>query len=268
MKKESKKGLKIALIIAGGIVLAAALALLSIYVIVPAIKYSSAEKMLNNGEYQKAATAFENLGNYKNSPEMAVASYKKLYGEETYLALKGGKAGDTYSFGKNEKGENLQWIILERKGDKVLIVLKNILCLKQYNKDLNDVSWGTSTLREWLNNDFFATFTKAEQYKIMLSDVKADSNKGFNTKAGEDTQDKVFILSTTELREYMATYAERKAEYNGKAACYWVRTPGANKMIFSFVNDEGGINYFGSQVGNGKIGVRPAMWVDLSAVEQ
>ena len=62
-KQKKKKNWIIAVIV----IAAAALALFSVFSIIPDIKYKNAEALLEEGKYEEAISAFEELGSYKDS---------------------------------------------------------------------------------------------------------------------------------------------------------------------------------------------------------
>lgn len=64
-----KKRRKIAIIVLSIIAICAALGYLTVAVIIPAVKYSSATKLLNAGEYEEAMVRFEEIADYKDSAE-------------------------------------------------------------------------------------------------------------------------------------------------------------------------------------------------------
>ena len=66
IKKQKKST---GLILVGSIALAAALVLLTVFVIVPAIRYNNAEKALNEGRFEDSITGFTELKEYRDAPE-------------------------------------------------------------------------------------------------------------------------------------------------------------------------------------------------------
>lgn len=61
----------------------------------------------------------------------------------------------------------------EKEGNQVLLLSKYVLDAKPYNEELEEVTWETSDIRQWLNNEFYTTaFNKAEKAKIQTSLIK------------------------------------------------------------------------------------------------
>ena len=69
-------------------------------VVLPGNAYKQAEDLLTSGQYQEAITAFENLGDYKDSPERVLevhykeAQYLCEIGDATHSAMLFGRAGN------------------------------------------------------------------------------------------------------------------------------------------------------------------------------
>ena len=96
-KKKQKKhrGLRIAVGIAGGLAALLLLAMLITKVALPAVEYSKAEKLLASGDYDGAITAFEALGDYKDSADLRNES---VYDKATALLASGDYDGAIAAF--------------------------------------------------------------------------------------------------------------------------------------------------------------------------
>ena len=154
------------------------------------------------------------------------------------------KVGKTIEFGnypqdKDGTEKPIEWIVMKKEGNQVLLLSKYVLDAKPYNKEWEDVTWETSDIRQWLNNEFYTTaFNKAEKAKIQTSLIKNEDNSKYGTNGGNDTEDKVFLLSEKETETLFSNKEERIAkatEYatksgvyvnEEKAACWWLRSPG------------------------------------------
>ncbi len=173
--------------------------------------------------------------------------------------IKGAKIGDCIKFGKykqsskNASPEDIEWQVLDRQGDKALVISKHGLDCKKYNETQKDVTWETCTLRKWLNNDFINTaFTAAEKKIIPTVTVSADRNPSYSTDPGNATQDKVFLLSIPEAEKYFGSEAVRvckPTEYakaqgaNTKSSSgncwWWLRSPGDYQDSASYICSAG-----------------------------
>ena len=99
--------------------------------------------------------------------------------------------GGIYIFGSYEQDkddtngkEPIEWIVLDKESDGTLVLVsKYALDVKPYNENRTDVTWETSTLRKWLNEDFYnAAFSAIEQGRILTTHVINKSNASYGTK--------------------------------------------------------------------------------------
>lgn len=84
------------------------------------------------------------------------------------------------------KYEPIKWRVLNNDGTNLKLVSDVGLDTKKYyNIEGPEVSWATSTLRPWLNSDFFnSAFTSSEQSIINTTQViTLDSESNTETKA-------------------------------------------------------------------------------------
>lgn len=238
-------------------------------------KYDRAIKLMDSGDYQAACALLAGL-TYKDSAE-------KLQSIKPLLLAKA-NPGDTVLFGEYEQDNNtsngkedVEWLVLEVKDGKALVVSKYALDCKQYNTRNTDVTWETCTLRKWLNNDFInAAFSSYEKAMIPTVTVSADKN---STNPGNATQDQVFLLSITEANKYFGSDSARQCKptdyafangayvnsVNGNCG-WWLRSPGVTQYSAhsaAYVHNSGGVYESGSDVDIGTSAVRPAMWISI-----
>ena len=145
---------------------------------------------------------------------------------------------DLIKFGKFEQDgnesngkESIEWIILEDTGEDRLLISKDVLYAlpfddKVFSKE-NNQDWEKSSLRKWLNEDFFDVAFDDEEKKFVIdSYVKNGKIFGINnsdepSSMGADTNDKVYILSKDEMRKYLSFESEGGSEkYLAKASNY------------------------------------------------
>ena len=118
--------------------------------------------------------------------------------------------GDYVIFGSYEQDgdlsngpEPIEWEVIDENDGEMLLISRYILDSKPYNTEQIDVTWETCTLRSWLNNDFYNTaFSAGEQNMIITTTLSNNDNAYFGTAGGNDTEDKVFILSLDEVMDY------------------------------------------------------------------
>lgn len=186
----------------------------------------------------------------------------------------------------------IEWLILERDGLNALVVSKYGLDAQPYNIDFNDVTWEKCTLRTWLNDTFYnKAFSADEQAAILTTNVDNSKNQcysGWDTNGGNNTQDKVFLLSYKEAYVYFdvtgynssskksrvapTAYAiAQGADVNSDvetadgtdAGWWWLRSPGYLQNYAAYVCPFGSLEYYDVNRASGS--VRPALWVNLES---
>ncbi|MBR2650214.1 MAG: hypothetical protein IKD45_00985, partial [Clostridia bacterium] len=178
----------------------------------------------------------------------------------------------SYWFLENEK-RPIEWLELCREGERSLLISKYALDALPYNeKKFAPATWAESSLRAFLNGEFFETaFTEEEREKICLTGNKNRDliSNIYNVSGGKFTYDKVFLLSEEDLaliesKRCRATpYAARKAQRNeGEDIIWWLRSIGSLKTMVKAVKsrDEG---ILGLGAHTDCIGVRPLIWVNF-----
>lgn len=100
----------------------------------------------------------------------------------------------------------IEWLVLARDGNKALLISRYWLDAQPYNTDHTSVTWETCTLRTWLNVTFYnKAFSSDEQAAILTTSVDNGKNQGYSkwsTSGGNNTEDKVFLLSYAEANKY------------------------------------------------------------------
>lgn len=203
------------------------------------------------------------------------------------------------------KYEPIKWVVLAQENGCAFLVCASIIDGASYQanaalegapegKYIN--SYEYSTVRAWLNNDFYNTaFTPLQQAIIQTTDVRNDIvSAAINNSAyaSPNTQDKVFLLSHEEVNnedygfpdEYgydggTHSYSRRRSvtryaramgvfSYTGTyVGCgdWWLRSPKAlyqNDIFFAkTVQNTGGL--FSQISVHQYLGVVPALWIKL-----
>ncbi|MCR4556467.1 MAG: DUF6273 domain-containing protein [Saccharofermentans sp.] len=184
--------------------------------------------------------------------------------------------GDIYTFGNYGEGD-ISWIILDIDGDNVMLLSEYAIENKMFNAELVETSWENCSVRSWLNSEFIdSAFTEDEKTKILDTDVLSSVNSEYGTQCGNDTVDKVFLLSLDEFEtlvpeEYrcclVTDYAWRNnvCRYNSNDCCDWfLRTPGTSGKMVVYVTYNGGAYEPGGDVTFSVRGLRPAMWISIA----
>jgi len=104
----------------------------------------------------------------------------------------------------------------------------------------------------------------------LLTTIKTEDDPVYGTSGGNDTEDKIFLLSKQEVEKYFPNQFDRTAAYNGSidAGTWWLRTPRRADEYQVFGNVYGGATNMTGTIGStnqkNPNGVRPAMWIKLS----
>ena len=227
----------------------------------------------------------------------------------TAANIGGGQADNIY-FGTYRQSSNgsggyntdpVKWRVLANESGKLFLISDQNLDVFEYHTENEDVTWETSTMRSWLNglaankgdgeeaidysdDNFLDTaFSAGEQEAIAETEVVNDDNPRYGTEGGNNTVDKIFLLSLDEARNtgYFAddnsristntAYVADGGKINisrrdaGTADYWYLRSPALRSYNVSRVYDNGIVDDFGAYVSNSST-VRPAFNLDLSSV--
>ena len=227
--------------------------------------------------------------------------------------------GDMITFGSYEQDNDLTngkepitWRVLDYDSQKriALVLSEKALDTRAFNEDNSSgCTYDRSTIRSWMNgydkaqndlkkdfttNNFIDTaFTPEEQDRIAKTLVvpdknpKADENPEYNYVTGYMTEDKIFLLSITEVNKYLTTSSDKQADTtryavkkgarvvssvshndteNGTCndphcwALWWLRTNGQYTTYKTYVYNST-ISVNGNFLAISHMSVRPALWV-------
>ncbi|MBR5281116.1 MAG: hypothetical protein IKU26_09155, partial [Clostridia bacterium] len=177
--------------------------------------------------------------------------------------------GNTVTFGWYEQDgdysnglEEIEWVVLDKQDGKALVISKNRLTRRQYHSKKVATTWESCSLRTWLNTTFYnAAFSANKQADILTTTLK-NSSDSFGLSGGNDTMDKIFLLSYDEAYRYFGS----NANMNSYGICgydWWLRSPGCSEN--SCYVDEHGDLVYGASVGAEKT-VLPALWITIESL--
>lgn len=199
--------------------------------------------------------------------------------------------------------EPIKWRVLSISDGKILLLSDQILDDQRYNEKRVDITWEKSTIRSWLNgygtsqnlygvdysNDNFINkaFTLDEQENISSVSLKNSNNISMNTAGGNDTQDKIFLLSEADVystdealdngfilsrsedegRKCKASTFAKAMGVNiseNKSSQWWLRSPGSfNSTYAASVSSSGFVS--SDVIHQANIGIRPALYIRASS---
>lgn len=184
----------------------------------------------------------------------------------------------------------IKWRVLSVSDDEVFLMADQCLDWLTYDdpyNNRNEADWQASFLREWLNSRFYnSAFNAEEMNAIKIVTVKPDNNPETGTEGSAETQDKLYILSCSDIKNTAYGFdadtgsesVTRRAQKTDFAKTmtklsfkdvndtgYWLRTPGNSLSNAMTTESDGSIkDPNGISVDSSK-GVRPVMHVSLSS---
>ena len=202
-------------------------------------------------------------------------------GKPDYSSL---KTGDVATLGSYEQDNDLnngpepiEWKVLTVENRMALLLSTYALDAKQFHTNSSGfVTWEGSSLRKWMNDDFFNTaFSPDEKAYVSQSVIANPANKRSGASAGNKTTDRIFLLSTDEVNEYFESedaricepteYAKAAgAQVSYKYTSWCLRTPVITGMTESIVDGIGWITSIGAFLDDATRTVRPAFWLDMN----
>ena len=209
--------------------------------------------------------------------------------------------GDIISFGE------YQWRVLELQDDKMFVISEYIIAIEEFPQGrlshydirdmmqrqreqmhdgvrrwyIVDITWADSLIRQWLNDDFYMSFTLEERARIVETTVINNANPWSGVSGGNNTVDKIFLLSIEEVVQYFGdsgqlqnrpgnTWLIRDQYHDARLAInvnvprrqygdWWLRSPGRYGNYAAYVGR------FGIDVGGRSVtasdSIRPALWL-------
>ena len=158
--------------------------------------------------------------------------------------------------------EKTPWRVLEldREAETALLIAEEPVCEKSYHDKREDITWEQCSLRKWLNEEYYEkTFSEEEKVVILDRELKNPDNAEYGTRGGNDTKDKIFLLSIDEAKRYFASDKDR--------ACgqfWWLRSPGLYQAYAAHVFADGSLgNFYNVNYVHGA--VRPAFRINLKS---
>lgn len=186
------------------------------------------------------------------------------------------------------KVEPIKWMILENMNNEVTLLADMIVDKHHFYTDINQriidgkpvyaSNWEYSSIREWLNNDFY---NNAFDYgnKTKIKTVLLDNSASTEQLSSNDTNDKVYLLSWGEIRYYNlfkrgipSDYARANGVHistltSGDYSDWWSRTANMSGAYLVYVMGLKDYKYDGfdiKAVQSDSTGVRPVITISLN----
>lgn len=253
--------------------------------------YEKAESLMADGHYLEAYDIYKTLNGYKDVDSLLKTDENLIAAEEEARLQSWKTVGSCVTFGtypQTKAGTDatpIEWLVLDVQENKALLISRYALDCQPYYTKYKGITWEKCTLRTWLNSEFiYKAFSADEQEAILMTEVDNSNSQGYgawDTIGGNNTQDKIFLLSYAEAWKYFADDASRKCaptEYavaqggytsssdfvDGKATgLWWLRSPGGYQNYAARVRDDGSRNHLNVNFTHAV--VRPAFWINLES---
>ena len=205
--------------------------------------YKEAARLEKEGKYLETQKIYYDIHGYQDSAVRLVALEKRIL-EESNI-------GD-----KVKVGASL-WIVLDKQEDKVLCIKYKPLSNIVYSDEEKDVTWETSQIRNYLNSEYIKKiFCEEEVANLLYTVVITSDNMKYNTKGGNQTQDKLYILSSDDVLKYESVLSIMVTKSS------WLRSSGGLQCAVSVYNGKD-VNSYGNLATKEHVYTYPVFWYSL-----
>ena len=182
------------------------------------------------------------------------------------------------NYPQGPKGElqPIEWVIQHTRFDEMLLLSSKALECKPYHSTRESITWEKSSIREWLNTDFFdLAFSEEEKTRIIQTDLLNES-PAWTRSGGENTKDHVFLLSEDEVRFIQQVkkgqlnasetkFASSITKSRKKYCRWWLRDVDSDQTNARLFFDDGGFSPFNIEpVDSTSVLIRPAIWIRIA----
>lgn len=158
------------------------------------------------------------------------------------------------TFGTYE-GSPIEWIKIQEENKMVLLVSKYSLFSAPFNSNSNDGYWSNSTIRTFLNNNFFNESFTNEEKKQIVNVKLADVN---------NCKDDIFLLSKNQIQNLLTQQQQedilrlKQGNTLSNGLC-WTRTHTSRSSwpVCYLYN----VNMFDSSNATDGMWICPALWI-------
>ncbi len=173
---------------------------------------------------------------------------------------------------RNDEKTPIKWIVLSADGNDAFLMADKCLDYRQY-ADNSDVSWQDSSMREWLNNEFYNdAFNAKEQAAVKLTKVTHNniytSDKVYFLSA-EDIRNKEYGFSRLMLQAKATDYADKDMNVQHSFVCdegyrRWQLCRYEEADYIDYVNETGSMDIANIIYADDCFYVRPVLHIDMS----
>lgn len=271
-----------------------------------------------SGDYVVDASLYSQLENasYDSNGDATVAGkkYRKISKSDATYSTSTSGSSSYYNWASSPpyryfRYDKIKWRVLETGGGYAMLLADKALDDQSYNTSYTNITWENSTIRSWLNgygssyntygtdysskNFIDTAFSSSEQSAIKSAGLSNDNNIFPGIEGGNDTTDKVFLLSESDVwntdkavshgfvKDYdtnakqrrakstsyakaMGLYSNTSSDYLGNCR-WWLRSTGSYSTRAAYINFNGLGIFYGKSVFEDDYAVRPALYLNLSS---
>ena len=180
------------------------------------------------------------------------------------VGLSDATVGDIVVFG------DIRWYVIAKTETGCTLLSEKPVIKMAFNEAgyQRACTWDDCSLRSWLNEQFYNTFTEEEKSLIAKTHIINSDNIEYGTPGGSDTDDHIFLLSTDEAKALDKKIRHCGYWYGMAHQWWWLRSPGVNANYTAYVgkgnNSDAEIDPTGDFASNSFGAVRPALNLSLS----
>ncbi len=254
------------------------------------IAYQKAEALFKDRDFVAARAIYVTIPGYRDADEKAAACDEAIAAWNARLTV--GQYVTLGRYPQSAAGKDrtpIEWLVLEVKGDKALLVSRRGLDAMAYNTVNGVYDWSSCSLRKWLNRDFINTAFTDDEKRVIVPTVIVSTLEKYTEGYAfsvNTTKDQVFLLSYAEVSKYLSVLAAESgsARYSvpltdyaarrggntngilgGKTGWWWLRLPGDNRSVSAVAmgSTANATPVYYMSINNPAGIVRPAIWVTL-----
>jgi len=95
------------------------------------------------------------------------------------------------------------WKILDIQNNRILLLSDTIMTKGNYHDYKEEVTWDNCTIREYLNGVFYDTLFNPQEKAFIQETLIINSHQRRRVNIGQNTMDKLFLLSVDEVVRYL-----------------------------------------------------------------
>ena len=236
-----------------------------------------------NAAYAEIVNREEEGTGYRPCIQISIDAFNADNSVETVARY---EVGEEITLGKYEQdnnmdngSEDIEWVVADTYQGKALLVSKYILDQQVYGEvdgsDNVQNQWIDSTLRTWLNNDFYNSAFSEQEKGIILPTLTSErdslNDNVFIISREELLDTKLGVAETTAYARAQGVYGLYVAGIDAREGYYWLRPSDelsvvshpAEVLIETYTKEVERKEILWAEINREDIGVRPAIWIKV-----